>query len=87
MKKLMAADDENIFPHKRNFIVEPTIEALQKQRSYHITQVEFHQNEITGLDRALRKYKEQKENETVGDNNIENMKEPARLSLQSGQNQ
>ncbi len=87
MKKLAANNEENISQNTRNIIVEPTLEALQKQRSYHITQVEFHQCEITGLDREIRKYKELKENETVGDNDIQSFKTALVLSLQSVRNQ
>ena len=87
MKKLAASIEENISANIRNIIVEPTLEALQKQRNYHITKVEFHQSEITGLDRDIRKYNELKENETVANNDIQNFKEQVRLSLQSGQDQ
>ena len=84
MKKLVTSNINNKSENNRNIIVEPTLEALQKQRNYHITEVEFHQSEITGLDLQIKKYKLLKENETVAENYNQHFKTKGILSLLSG---
>lgn len=86
MKKLASAGGTTGTEKNSSFIVEPTLEALQKQRSYHITQVEWHQCEITGLDVQIRKYKQKQENETVGDHFQSDFRITEIASLQSGIN-
>ncbi|MEI7802223.1 MAG: hypothetical protein WCI97_06245 [Bacteroidota bacterium] len=86
MKKLASGNGETGAEKNSSFIVEPTIEALQKQRSYHITQVEWHQCEITGLEVQIRKYKQEKENEIVGDHFQTDFSTTEMAALQSGIN-
>ena len=52
---------------RKNIIIEPTIDSLQKQRNYHITQIELHQCELTMIDAKIRKFKQRAEGETVAD--------------------
>jgi len=84
MKKLAQHNGEYFKEDVRNIIVQPTLDSLQKQRTYHITQVEWHQSEITGLERQIRNYKNAKAHETVADLYEQPFKSPEKPALKSG---
>lgn len=56
--------------NKRPVLIEPTIELLEEQRKFHVTQREFHDGEITYYDSQLRKRKQQLEEIVIAEQKL-----------------
>ncbi len=68
MKKLLTNNaNEKVIIIRKNILIEPTLDSLQEQRNFHITQLELHQCELTLLDAKIRSLKQISEGETIVD--------------------